>query len=147
MEWASREFGFTWEDPPTEVKLQLAREIVQTDGASGMRLSVCSQRGFIVEAVVFPVQRISPGNVPEVFRVIPTGDAGMAILPLSSAPIESAGWSVTVSTSPPSGDFTFHVSAPARLENVSNMTNAKPCVVFDVLILPFPRCPPADDHR
>lgn len=49
MQWASHEFGFSWEDPPTEAKLQLAREMVQMAGASSMRLSICSQRGFLVE--------------------------------------------------------------------------------------------------
>jgi hypothetical protein len=48
MEWAAGEFGFTWEDPPAETRLGLAREFVQMATANGIRLSVCSQRDFIV---------------------------------------------------------------------------------------------------
>ena len=48
MEWAAGQFGFTWEDPPAATKLALAREFVEMAGANGIRLSVCSQRDFIV---------------------------------------------------------------------------------------------------
>lgn len=48
MEWASSRFGFTWEDPAIEAKRQLATELVQMASANGMKLSVCSQRDFIV---------------------------------------------------------------------------------------------------
>jgi len=48
MEWASREFGFTWEDPSLKTKLLLASEMVQIAGAHGQRLSICSQRDFLV---------------------------------------------------------------------------------------------------
>lgn len=48
MEWAAQEFGFTWEDPSPDAKRQLATDLVQIASANGMRLSVCSQRDFIV---------------------------------------------------------------------------------------------------
>lgn len=48
MEWASREFAFDWEDPPTATKLSLASELVAIAGSHGLKLSVCSQRDFIV---------------------------------------------------------------------------------------------------
>jgi len=48
MEWAAREFDFTWEDPSSETKRQLVSEMVQVAESRGMRLSVCSQRDFIV---------------------------------------------------------------------------------------------------
>jgi hypothetical protein len=48
LDQAAREFGFTWEDPPGEVKLSLASRLVEMAKAHGMRLSVCSQRKYIV---------------------------------------------------------------------------------------------------
>lgn len=48
LDLAARDFGFTWEDPPDEVKLDLAARLVEMAGACGMRLSVCSQRRYIV---------------------------------------------------------------------------------------------------
>ncbi len=49
MTWAAETFGFSWEDPSLEIKRELATEMVQMASAHGMRLSVCSQRDFIVE--------------------------------------------------------------------------------------------------
>ncbi len=49
MTWASETFDFEWEDPAVETKRDLASEMVQIAGARGIRLSVCSQRDFIVD--------------------------------------------------------------------------------------------------
>lgn len=48
MEWAAKQFGFGWENPSPDLKRELASEMVQIAGAFGMRLSVCSQRDYIV---------------------------------------------------------------------------------------------------
>ncbi len=48
LDQAAREFGFTWEDPPDEAKLDLAANLVAMAKAHGMRLSVCSQRKYVV---------------------------------------------------------------------------------------------------
>jgi len=48
MEWASRVFGFDWEDPPTATKLSLASEMVAIASSFGLKLSICSQRDFLV---------------------------------------------------------------------------------------------------
>ncbi len=48
MNWAAAEFGFEWEDPPTETKRQLASEMVEMAKARGMKLAVCAQRDFLV---------------------------------------------------------------------------------------------------
>ncbi len=45
---AAREFGFTWEDPPDNVKLDLAARLAEMAGARSMRLSVCSQWRYVV---------------------------------------------------------------------------------------------------
>ena len=49
MDRAGEELGFSWEDPPTEEKRSLLRELVGTAKARGMQLSVCSQRELLVE--------------------------------------------------------------------------------------------------
>lgn len=48
LEQASRRAGFTWEDPPDEMKLALAAELVEMARAAGMSLSVCSQNQYLV---------------------------------------------------------------------------------------------------
>jgi hypothetical protein len=48
LDQAARKFGFTWEDPPDEVKLDLAARLAEMAKAHGMRLSVCSQRKYVV---------------------------------------------------------------------------------------------------
>jgi len=48
LDQAAREFGFAWEDPPDETKLDLAARLVKIAKAHSMRLSVCSQRKYIV---------------------------------------------------------------------------------------------------
>jgi len=45
---AARKFGFTWEDPPDVVKLALTTRLLKIAKAHGMKLSVCSQRKYIV---------------------------------------------------------------------------------------------------
>lgn len=49
MNWAADKFGFEWEDPSAETKRELASELVQMASAHGMRLSICSQRDYLVE--------------------------------------------------------------------------------------------------
>ncbi len=49
MNWAAQEFGFSWEDPSRDIKRQLASEMVLIAKAHGMRLSICSQRDFLVD--------------------------------------------------------------------------------------------------
>jgi hypothetical protein len=63
MEWTGREFGFTWEDPPDEVKCELAGELAEVARQHGMQLAVCSQRAYLspgaVDARCVDVQRLS----------------------------------------------------------------------------------------
>ncbi|HRW83213.1 MAG TPA: DUF1848 domain-containing protein [Methanothrix sp.] len=48
LDLAAREFGFTWEDPPDETKLDLEAKLVEMAKSHGMKLSVCSQRKYVV---------------------------------------------------------------------------------------------------
>ncbi len=48
LDLAASRFGFTWEDPPDQAKLGLASRLAEMAGARGMKLSVCSQRKYIV---------------------------------------------------------------------------------------------------
>lgn len=48
LDQAARDFGFFWEDPADEVKRSLASRLAEIAKAHGMRLSVCSQRKYIV---------------------------------------------------------------------------------------------------
>jgi hypothetical protein len=43
MDWASREFGFSWQDPSDVEKSDLARQLLTIAARYGMRLTVCSQ--------------------------------------------------------------------------------------------------------
>ena len=43
MDWASREFDFTWRDPSDEEKRALARELLKIAVRNRMRLTMCSQ--------------------------------------------------------------------------------------------------------
>lgn len=52
MNWAAREFGFTWEDPAPDVKRDVAMQLVEIAKAHGMQLSVCAQRDFVVPGAV-----------------------------------------------------------------------------------------------
>lgn len=51
MNWASKEFGFIWEDPPHEVKYNFASELAQIAKAYGLQLSMCSQKQFLAPGV------------------------------------------------------------------------------------------------
>ena len=51
MNWAAKEFGFTWEDPPDELKFSLAAELAQMAEARGMQLTMCSQRQYLAPGV------------------------------------------------------------------------------------------------
>ncbi|MBI3910158.1 MAG: DUF1848 domain-containing protein [Armatimonadetes bacterium] len=48
---AAHRFGFTWWDPPDEVKRNLAAELAQIAAAHGMQLSLCSQRQFLAPGI------------------------------------------------------------------------------------------------
>lgn len=41
---AAQQFGFTWDDPPDEVKLNLITDLAEVAKAHGMKLSICAQR-------------------------------------------------------------------------------------------------------
>jgi len=49
LERTSAAQGFSWEDPPNDVKRALAEELVAVARRNGMRLTVCSQLGYVVE--------------------------------------------------------------------------------------------------
>jgi hypothetical protein len=49
MNSAAAEFGFSWQDPPAEEKLDLARQLAQIARSHAMQLTVCSQRDYVVE--------------------------------------------------------------------------------------------------
>lgn len=48
MEWAAKEFSFSWRDPSLEEKRELATQLVGIAESHGMQLSVCSQRTYLV---------------------------------------------------------------------------------------------------
>lgn len=49
MRWAGQKFAFSWDDPDAEVKRALARRMVEIAKSNGMLLSICSQRGLLVD--------------------------------------------------------------------------------------------------
>src|ERR1039457_5363835 len=51
MDWAAKEFGFTWEDPADELKQSLVRDLAACAQSFGMTLTVCSQENFVGVAV------------------------------------------------------------------------------------------------
>jgi len=80
MDWAAKEFGFTWEDPADELKQSLVRELAACAHSFGMTLTVCSQEKFVGGAVKearcidtarlsavagAPVRAAQKGNRPE----------------------------------------------------------------------------------
>lgn len=52
MDWAAKEFGFHWEDPPADVKFGFTAELVQIAQAHGMQLAVCSQSQYLAPGAV-----------------------------------------------------------------------------------------------
>jgi hypothetical protein len=48
MDEAAGEFGFTWGDSSDEEKCGLAEQLVRIAGSYGMRLSLCSQKKYVV---------------------------------------------------------------------------------------------------
>lgn len=56
--------GISWEDPPTEEKRSLLRELANIAKAKGMQLSVCSQRHLRVEGVA-DAKCIDPGRLQD----------------------------------------------------------------------------------
>jgi hypothetical protein len=52
MNWAAKEFHFSWEDPSAQTKQDLATEMVAMAAASGIRLSICSQPDFLVPGAI-----------------------------------------------------------------------------------------------
>lgn len=80
MNWAAREFGFTWEDPTDEVKQSLVKDLAECARAFGMALTVCSQERFVggvikearcidtrrlSDVAGMPVRAAQKGNRPE----------------------------------------------------------------------------------
>lgn len=51
MDWAAKEFGFQWEDPPSEVKYNFAAELAEIASSHRMHLSMCSQKEFLAPGV------------------------------------------------------------------------------------------------
>lgn len=51
MDWAAKEFGFTWEDPSSDVKFDFAAELAGIARSYGMQLSMCSQKEFLAPGV------------------------------------------------------------------------------------------------
>ncbi len=47
LEWAAGCFGFAWEDPSDEVKLDLAADLTQMARTCGMQLTVCAQNRYV----------------------------------------------------------------------------------------------------
>lgn len=52
MDRAASRHGFDWTDPPDEVKLELAGDLVDIARQHGMRLAVCTQPQFVVPGAV-----------------------------------------------------------------------------------------------
>ncbi len=48
---AAERFGFTWEDPSGETKLDLARELARIAESHGMQLSMCGQRQYLAPGI------------------------------------------------------------------------------------------------
>lgn len=51
MDWASKKFGFDWEDPQAELKYNLAAELAQIAKSHGIQLSMCAQKEFLAPGV------------------------------------------------------------------------------------------------
>lgn len=51
LDAAGREFGFSWLDPDDETKQRMVRSLAAISAASGMQLSICSQRQYLVPGV------------------------------------------------------------------------------------------------
>ncbi len=51
MDWASKEFGFDWEDPQVELKYNLAAELAQMAKSHNIQLSMCAQKEFLAPGV------------------------------------------------------------------------------------------------
>ncbi len=63
MTRAAHRLHFSWNDPPDEVKIDLAAELTEIAAQHGMQLAVCSQRAYVVpgaaEARCIDAQRLS----------------------------------------------------------------------------------------
>jgi hypothetical protein len=51
MDWAAENFGFSWEDPPHDVKYSLASELADIAKSCGMQLTMCSQKEYLAPGV------------------------------------------------------------------------------------------------
>lgn len=51
MSIAARKFGFTWHDPPDEIKYELACELAGIAESCGMQLTMCGQRQFLAPGI------------------------------------------------------------------------------------------------
>jgi len=52
MNWAAKEFAFSWHDPSLDEKRELAGELAQISKANGIQLSICAQRDYLVQGAV-----------------------------------------------------------------------------------------------
>ncbi|MFQ5627583.1 MAG: DUF1848 domain-containing protein [bacterium] len=51
MDIAAKEFGFTWDDPPDEIKYKLAIELAEVAKFHNMQLTMCGQRQFLAPGI------------------------------------------------------------------------------------------------
>jgi hypothetical protein len=51
MDWAAKEFGFSWQDPDDEQKRTLARELLKISMRNRIRLTLCSQPYLLEQGV------------------------------------------------------------------------------------------------
>ncbi len=65
MNWASETFGFTWSDPPDEVKIRLVLELNRIAKSHKMQLSICSQKQYLIDGIV-PARCIDARRLSEV---------------------------------------------------------------------------------
>ena len=65
MDWASDEFGFSWEDPDDQTKRKLVSELAMIAQAHGMKLRMCSQDKYLTEGVS-PARCIDSGRLARV---------------------------------------------------------------------------------
>lgn len=76
MEWAAREFGFDWEDPPDEAKLELAQDLAEIAASHGLKLTLCSQNQYLVPGAA-PARCVDAERLSDVAgRLIPARQKG-----------------------------------------------------------------------
>ena len=66
MDAAARQFGFTWEDPATELKHSLVKELAACAASHRMKLTVCAQPEYLAEGVVHEARCIDAIRLSDV---------------------------------------------------------------------------------